>query len=39
MEKLATHPYQLGKKRTSPFGFAITTFFGLTNPYKKHDDV
>jgi hypothetical protein len=39
VEKLATHPYQLGEKRIGPFGFALTTFLGFIDPYKKHDDI
>jgi hypothetical protein len=33
--ELATHVQQSRKKRTSPNGYAIITFFGGTNPYKK----
>jgi hypothetical protein len=33
--KLAAHVQQFGKKRKSPFGYAIIAFFGATNPYKK----
>jgi hypothetical protein len=32
---IAVHSWQLGKKRTSPFSYVITQFFGATNSYKK----
>jgi hypothetical protein len=32
---VATHSWQPGKKKTSPSSYAITQFFGATNPYKK----
>jgi hypothetical protein len=32
------HSQQLGKKKATPFGFAITTFFGSTNPYNCRDE-
>jgi hypothetical protein len=32
------HVPQLGKKRTTRSTFAITSFFGATNPYKKFDE-
>jgi len=33
-----SHSRQFGKKQFGPFGFAITSYFGVTNPYKKFDD-
>jgi len=32
------HTRQRGKKRTRPSSFAITTYFGSTNPYKNNDE-
>lgn len=32
---VATQSWQLRKKRTGPFNYAIIHFFGTTNPYKK----
>jgi hypothetical protein len=32
------HTWQRGKKRTKPSSFAITTYFGSTNPYKNNDE-
>jgi len=29
----------IGEEKDMSIGFAITTFFGFTNPYKKHDGV
>jgi hypothetical protein len=37
--KLGTHILKLKNKRTSPSYYAITNFFGPTNPYPKNDDV
>jgi hypothetical protein len=31
------HSQQFGKKQFGPFGCAITSYFGITNPYKKSD--
>ncbi len=38
-ELVATTSYsqQFGKKQFGPFGCAITSYFGITNPYKKFD--
>jgi hypothetical protein len=33
--KLIAHVRQLGKKRTSPFAYAIIAFFAAINLYKK----
>jgi hypothetical protein len=32
------HVSQQGKKRTRPFSFVITTYFGSINPFKKADE-
>ncbi len=32
------HTWQRGKKRTRPSRYAITTYFGSTNPYKNNDE-
>jgi hypothetical protein len=33
----ANHNQQLRKKQYGLFGFVVTTYFGVKNPYKKYD--
>jgi hypothetical protein len=35
---VTSHSQKLGKKRFEPFGCAITSYFCVTNPYKKFNE-